>query len=149
MALQRVSVHSLEEAEALPGDPRTAVISVTDPEVEARLDPRFGALLRLAFHDVEEGYLIGASWPEWVRPFEETQAQELIAWAAALAQEAIPYHVAVHCHAGISRSSAIAWFLHQRHGAELNWLPHFYPNRRVLRLLGENGGPHGMPWPGL
>lgn len=147
MALQRVSVHSLEEAEALFGDSGTAVISVTDPEVEARLDSRFGAILRLAFHDVEEGYLIGSSWPEWVRPFEETQAKELITWAAALAEDSSPYHVAVHCHAGISRSSAIAWFLHQGYGAELTWLPHFYPNRRVLRLLGEHSGLEGMAWP--
>lgn len=141
MAIERVSVHSMEEAEGLPGDPATAVVSVTDPQVEARLAPGFASVLRLAFHDVEEdlpGEMPGLlGWPERIQPFAPDQARELVSWARDIDAEPEAYHVAVHCHAGISRSSAIGLFLHRCYDAEMKWYPHFHPNRLVLRLLAE------------
>ena len=153
MAIERLTVLNLEEAERLAGDPATAVISVTDPGVAALLAEGFGDVLRLAFHDIDDDTLAllehapNPPEPE-VRPFSAAQARQLVSWADALGGAARPMRVAVHCHAGISRSSAIAWFLHQRHGAALQWQAHFAPNRRVLRLLAEAGGmPLTVPGP--
>jgi predicted protein tyrosine phosphatase len=145
MAIERLSVLDLESAARLPGDPDTAVVSVTDPAMEAPLASGFGGILRLAFHDVDdrslallerEPRLLG----EAVTPFSPDQARELVTWTDALAAPGAPGHVVVHCMAGISRSSAIAWFLAHRHGADLHWQAHFMPNRRVLRLLVEVSG---------
>ena len=145
MAIERVTVLDLEEAARLPADPDTAVVSVTDPGVQAPLADGFARVLRLAFHDVDDDMLDtpGGGGPlagSGVRPFSEQQARRLVGWTDALAGAAGRFRLAVHCHAGISRSSAIAWFLHQRHGADLRWSPGFSPNRRVLRLLAEVAG---------
>lgn len=143
MAIERVTVLDLEGASRLPGDPATAVLSVTDPEVVAPLAEGFAGVLRLGFHDVDDETL-GLGLPVSLRgevvPMDADQARRLVVWTDALAQEGAGYRVVAHCHAGISRSSAIAWFLHQRHGAELHWRPYFQPNRRVLRLLAEASG---------
>ncbi len=140
MAIQRIAVYSLEEAEALVSDARTAVISVTDPDREAWLNPGFASVLRLAFHDVGDNPSSFPGCLGGIQPFERAHARALIAWAQGLAEKPEGYHVIVHCHAGVSRSPAIGWFLHQRYGAEMPWLPHFCPNPRVLRLLAECSG---------
>lgn len=145
MGIQRLTVLNLDEAERLRADPGTAVISVTDPGVVPLLAEGFNGVLRLAFHDVDDDMLAmlqrspNPPGPE-VEPFTEDQARRLVTWADELAAGRLPLHVAVHCHAGISRSSAIAWFLHRRYGADLQWQPYFAPNRRVVRLLAEAGG---------
>lgn len=150
MAIEGVTVLDLEEATRLAGDPRTAMISVTDPGIRAPLHSGFHEVLRLAFHDVGEDLppgmadLIGLPEGE-IEPFREDQARRLVAWADALAVAPDRLHVVVHCHAGVSRSPAIAWFLHQRHRAGLRWEPYFAPNRRVLRLLAWAGNAPADP----
>ena len=143
MAIERVSVLDLEGVSRLPGDPATAVLSITDPDVEAPLAEGFAGVLRLSFHDVDDDALdLGPplALPPDVVPMDAHQAQRLVAWTDALAREESGYRVVAHCHAGVSRSTAIAWFVHQRYGAELRWRPYFAPNRRVLRLLSEVSG---------
>ncbi|MEF8792827.1 hypothetical protein [Thiohalorhabdus sp.] len=143
MAIERVSVLDLEGAARLPADPATAVLSVTDPEVVAPLAEGFAGVLRLSFHDVDDDAVawgLPRTLPQEVVPMDAEQARRLVLWTDSLAQDDAGYRVVAHCHAGISRSSAIAWFLNQRHGAELNWGAHFQPNRRVLRLLSEVSG---------
>ncbi|HKJ71795.1 MAG TPA: hypothetical protein VKA55_08605 [Gammaproteobacteria bacterium] len=147
MTIERVTVMDLEEAAGLPADAETAVISVTDPGVRAPLADGFAHVLRLQFHDVDDAMLealarLARAPGEEPEPFRAEQARRLVAWAEALAAAPEPLRVAVHCHAGVSRSPAIAWFLNGVYGADLRWRPHFAPNRRVLRLLAEAAG-----WP--
>ena len=141
MAIEQVTVHDLEDIARLPARRGTAVISVTDPGYSAPLAPGFGPTLRLAFHDIEDDFPAegpGAGLREEdVQPFGPEQARALVAFVDALATGRDSHHLAVHCHAGISRSSAIAFYVARRYGVPLEWLPRFQPNRRVLRLLGE------------
>ena len=145
MAIERLSVLDMEAAAGLDGDAATAVVSVTDPGVLAPLAEGFARILRLAFHDVDDDMLAAIERePQLlgmeVTPFEAHHARELLAFAEAVARDPAPMKLVVHCHAGISRSSAVAWFLHQCYGGDLTWQPFFAPNRRVLRLLVEVSG---------
>jgi predicted protein tyrosine phosphatase len=145
MAIERLSVLDLEAVAGLAGDAATAVISVTDPGIRAPLSEGFAGVLRLAFHDVDDDMLAALErepqlWGMAVTPFEANHARELVAFAEEVARDPRPMTLVVHCHAGISRSSAIAWFLQQCYGGELAWQPFFAPNRRVLRLLAEVSG---------
>lgn len=125
-------VHHCSEASAkkLIPHPRTAVISITSP---GRIDlpefsDNFGAVLRLQFHDFD-GKTTRYDVPsEKLVPFDEGMAQQIIDFVNALKAKKIDTLV-VHCHAGISRSAAIAKF-----AAEINesYFPPFYRLYNVL-----------------
>ncbi len=144
MAIQRISVLDREQATQVPGDPQVGVISIADPGDSVPLAPGFADLLRLAFHDLDDEmftYLqaTGTSM-EAYRLFTSEDAQAVIDWVDRLAARPDPLRVVVHCHAGISRSSAIALFIAHRCRTPLSWTAHFVPNRRVVRLLSEGSG---------
>jgi predicted protein tyrosine phosphatase len=97
-------------------------------------------VLRLAFHDIDDAALSAHPAVDPGRPFDRSQAEALADWVDALATDARARQVVVHCHAGISRSPAIALYIAHRYGVPLAWDSRFLPNRRVLRLLGEYAG---------
>jgi broad specificity phosphatase PhoE len=96
---------SQKAAESEPLRPDLALISITAPGMyEARLE-RFPETLRVQFHDVEAG-------DEPYVWFEETHAKEVISFVERLHSHSDSFDVLVHCHAGISRSTAIALYVH-------------------------------------
>lgn len=108
--LTRVEFISQRSAEGRPGDPRAALVSITDEaHTPASLQAGWAAVVRLAFYDVE---------PAWARPgqalFSEAQARALWDFVHGL-----PRHVDtlyVHCRSGISRSGAVARAITERFG---------------------------------
>lgn len=94
---------SKQQAEALPSFPDVAIISITEPmEGDAKLHPDYVEghnLLRLSFHDVDDGV-------HGYQPFSSEQAKQVLKFV-----DNIPRGIEVliiHCHAGISRSAAVA-----------------------------------------
>jgi predicted protein tyrosine phosphatase len=114
-------------------------ISIQDPDATpARLAPGFAAVLRLAFHDVEAA----RAAPEDVLFAAEHAAAVL----AFVAQWPGVERIVVHCHAGVSRSPAIALGLCDALG--LSWsaaLEGAYPywNRWVRGVLAREAGSRG------
>lgn len=105
--MQRIVFVSRAEAEKLSADPQWAVISISEPSgTPAQLAQGWGSVLRLAFVDADEhcedGELFTAEMAKAVLSFAEQavkQGQSLL----------------VHCHAGVSRSAAVAVALAQVH----------------------------------
>jgi predicted protein tyrosine phosphatase len=146
----RLTVCGLAE---LPGHSRggvTHILSILDPgypEPEAFLDFDPHHRLTLRFHDII------APWPGWVAP-EREHVEALVEFGRELdrAGEALR-HLLVHCHAGISRSTAALATLIARHTApgeeaaifaKLRAIrPQAWPNSRMVGfaddILGRNG----------
>jgi predicted protein tyrosine phosphatase len=108
--LTRVEFVSQRSAEERPGDPRAALVSITDEAgAPASLQAGWAAVLRLAFYDVE---------PAWARPgqalFSEAQARALWKFVYGLPRQVDTLHV--HCRSGISRSGAVARAITERLG---------------------------------
>jgi predicted protein tyrosine phosphatase len=126
------------------------VLSILDPEWPApEVFGQYGEheKLELRFHDVIE------DMPGMVLPQEE-HVEQLLAFGRDLLAEPRPSaHLLVHCHAGVSRSTAsmsliLAQALPDRPGAAilgevLRIRPQTWPNLRILefgdRLLARNG----------
>ena len=109
-SLIRVEFISQRSAEGRPGDPRAAMVSITDEaHTPASLQAGWGAVLRLAFYDVE---------PAWARPgqipFSEAQAGVLWDFVHGLPRHLDTLYV--HCRSGISRSGAVARAITERLG---------------------------------
>lgn len=84
-------------------------ISITEPGVpDANLPSRYKSVLRLAFYDVrnedgkEASFLVGPS-PEI--------AKKIVDFIDEFHLDDKTFNVVVHCHAGVSRSAAIAKFI--------------------------------------
>jgi predicted protein tyrosine phosphatase len=134
----RLSVCGIDELETeCTADP-THIVSILDPETaEPQAVSRFpdGARARLRFHDVNhetEGY---------AAPQRE-HIETLFAFGRAMAACPSP-HLLVHCHAGISRSTAaaVALLVQRYPGAEreaFEWVsgvrPVAWPNARMIAL---------------
>ena len=109
-SLIRVEFISQRSAEGRPGDPRAAMVSITDEaHTPASLQAGWGTVLRLAFYDVE---------PAWARPgqilFSEAQARVLWDFVHGLPRHLDTLYV--HCRSGISRSGAVARAITERLG---------------------------------
>jgi predicted protein tyrosine phosphatase len=109
-ALTRVEFIAQRSAESRPGDRRAAMVSITDEaDAPASLRAGWGAVLRLAFYDVE---------PEWARPgqtlFSEAKARAVWGFVHALPGDIETLYV--HCRSGISRSGAVARAITERLG---------------------------------
>lgn len=118
MTIRQVSYTSRQKAEALPGSPSTAVISITDPGTpEADLSPAFQHVLRLSFFDaVPADEFLPAPFPGL---FDHLMAREISQFVKALHDAAEDYAVLVHCEYGVSRSAAVALFVEAYSGAPL------------------------------
>lgn len=104
------------QAEAELSRPDLAIISITDPgQFEARL-PKVPHILRAEFHDVEAGD------EPWVW-FEENHATQIVTFVEQLQHlDAPPVDLLVHCKAGISRSSAVALYVHALTECDFPWI---------------------------
>jgi predicted protein tyrosine phosphatase len=148
----RITVCGLDELAAFGPADATHVLSILDPGwPEPETLHAFAAhrRLRLHFHDVIEPS------PGWTAP-ERWDVDLLLAFSRDVADTAggdAGVHLLVHCHAGVSRSTAAAiLILAQRDAdrpadeavAEVSRLrPHAWPNLRLLELgdaaLGRGG----------
>jgi predicted protein tyrosine phosphatase len=148
----RVTVCGLDELVALDAAGVTHVVSILDPgwpEPEPLRNFDVHCRLKLHFHDVIEQF------PGWIAP-ERWDIDLLLAFgrdvAGAHGRDLGP-HLLVHCHAGVSRSTAAAILLlaQQRPDrsadeavAEVARIrPRAWPNLRILELgdtaLGRSG----------
>jgi predicted protein tyrosine phosphatase len=148
----RVTICGLDELVSLEASEVTHVLSILDPGwPEPELLRAFDVhrRLKLNFHDVIEPS------PGWIAP-ERWDVDLLLAFGRAVADApdaGAGFHLVVHCHAGVSRSTAAAiLILAQRHAdrpadeavAEVARLrPQAWPNLRMLELgdaaLGRGG----------
>jgi predicted protein tyrosine phosphatase len=124
----------------------THLLSILDPDLPAPQSLALFAVhrrLELRFHDVIEPQ------PGWVAP-EAADVERLLAFGAELGRQA---HLLVHCHAGVSRSTAAAALILAQQQPELpaaaalervlRLRPQAWPNLRILELgdtlLGRGG----------
>jgi predicted protein tyrosine phosphatase len=146
----RITVCGLDELATHCNARVSHVLSILDPEWPVpEIFGQFGEHLKLElrFHDVIE-VRAGSVAPG------PRDVQQLLAFGATLNREpAIDAHLLVHCHAGVSRSSAsmavlVAQAMPDRSGdvifAEiLRIRPQIWPNLRIVemgdRALGRNG----------
>jgi predicted protein tyrosine phosphatase len=145
----RVTVCGIEELEGHCEARVSHVLSILDPEYP--VPPAFGAFgeherLELRFHDViEEG-------EGWIPPQEE-HVRRILELGRHLVAEPRTGHLLVHCHAGVSRSTAALTMIlaqsnpvlpaGQAMAAVAEIRPQAWPNLRMMemadRLLGRNG----------
>lgn len=131
----------------------TAVISITCPGDEpANIKEGFYSVLRLQFDDLYEEALnekvgdvpdigIGGGrvlWHNLTLP-DASHARQIIDFVNALAGNDRCPHLIVHCHAGISRSAAVAQFVADKYNAEIDQAnpDTSCANARLLRLLNK------------
>ncbi len=151
MAPFKISVCGIEELTGHCDTGVSHVLSILDPDWP--VPEAFGAFgehakLELRFHDVVEADVPGTSPPR------EGHVADLLAFGRDLMAEAPPgAHLLVHCHAGVSRSTAsMALLLAQtlpEAGAErvfgevLRIRPQAWPNLRIVEMgdaLLDRGG---------
>lgn len=108
--LKEVIFANQAEAEQTLGKGDWVVISVTQPsEPDVPLKPGWRAIHRLKFHDTEDEDSILAV-------FSIEQAKAIVAFLAEHAHQVAG--ILVHCHAGVSRSAAIARFIGERYAVD-------------------------------
>lgn len=129
------SVHfiPLNLAEKLEGRPDVIVISIHDRHSRPNLRSGFRDVLRLNFDDYD-------SERDGLDALQDTftpaQAEALKSWLEPYLRAKTDFTLLVHCHAGISRSAAVAWWAHKVHGVELvTTYPVWCLNSHVLRVL--------------
>lgn len=117
MTINHVFYTSRKLAESLAGNPYMAVISITDPTTpEARLDPLFRHVLRLAFFDAVPADEFQPPLPGL---FDRATARRIDAFVQELQVAPFEMSVMVHCEYGVSRSAAVALFTAAVSGAPL------------------------------
>lgn len=141
--LKRVHFIPLSQAEKLEGRPDVIVISIHDRHYLPNLRSGFRDVLRLHFDDYDrERDGIDALQDS----FTPEQAETLKSWLEPYLRANTDFTLLVHCHAGISRSAAVAWWAHKAHGLELKTdFPAWYLNRHVLRTLDPDIAPPPKP----
>ena len=127
--------------EGMPyGDPRTALISITDPGDPARLPEGWAGVLRLEFDDIVPPFPIlirdGNQHRDLI-PFNESMGTQVLEFVGAVPPDV--NRVIVHCNAGISRSAAVARFLADYYGYHLHNKAE-WANRYVLSVLYKAAG---------
>ena len=146
MTIRLVRYTSRKLAEQLLGTPYMAVISITDPGTpEARLDPLFCHVLRLAFYDaVPADDYLPAPLPGL---FDYRMAGQISAFIGELHAAPFEIELMVHCEFGVSRSAAVALFAEALTGAPLEARQFTYEaNQWVLdRLLERHPGLDANP----
>jgi predicted protein tyrosine phosphatase len=147
----RIMICGLDELAADAAAGATHVVSILDPgwpEPEMLRAFAVHRRLRLHFHDVIEPV------PGWIAP-ERWDVELLLAFGRDVtgAAGAEGVHLLVHCHAGVSRSTASAILLLAQHHADrpadeavaevARVRPRAWPNLRILELgdaaLGRGG----------
>lgn len=112
----------------------TYIVSITDPATFPLIRRPTVNQLQLQFHDVddhgrEEGYVF----------FDEAMASDVCALVRRAQEDPADVYFLVNCHAGVSRSGAVSWFVRQVAGIDFDdWRrlnPQVIPNRLVKSLL--------------
>ncbi|HJY47254.1 MAG TPA: protein-tyrosine-phosphatase [Stellaceae bacterium] len=144
----QLTICGIEELEGHCAEGVTHVLSILDPgwpepDSLSRFD--INRRLRLRFHDVIESH------PGWIAP-ERWDVELLLAFSRDLTM-ANKVHLLVHCHAGVSRSTAAATLVMaqtcpDRPAAEVlqevvRLRPRAWPNLRILELGDEILGRRG------
>lgn len=126
------------KAEAMPAQDDLAVISISEPDVDAAtLSVPEERVLRLAFHDVDPGNEQDRRW----HLFDDEHAHKIIRFVEQLHTDPRPYQLIAHCRAGISRSAAIALFAADVTGCEFARRPFSgLANRHLLKTLNAVSG---------
>ncbi len=132
---RKVSYVSRRIAERMRGCADTVVISITDPDAEpARLADGFRAVHRSAFWDVTQKWVTrdGERWP-----ISLAQAEAMVRFINGWHDCPDPLQLLVHCEAGLSRSAAVARYIHERYGVEVRgeYPDCMYANIEVLSRL--------------
>ena len=117
-----VHVYSQDDAAVLAPIANTVVISITSPGNTAPLQEGWDAVLRVKFHgqnhvpknDPPRGSFPGYK-PKPIVPFSDLIAYEIDGFCHANHMK----NVMVHCHAGVHRSVAVAWYLHDVFESEI------------------------------
>jgi len=130
MALKQVIFLSRKEAEGSL-NPTWAVISISglDP---ARLKDGWGAVLRLEFDDIDPDPKAMFAEDPYIL-FSIDHAYQIIEFAHRCNDESVD-GIVVHCHAGVSRSAAVAKWISERFGL---YFPEGYAlyNKHVYETL--------------
>ena len=138
---RRVQFFSRQVIEGMPhGDPRTALISITDPGDPARLPEGWAAVLRLEFDDIVPPFPIlirDGNQHRDLAPFDASMATQVLEFVGAVLPDV--NRIIVHCNAGISRSAAVARFLADYYGYRLHDKAE-WANRHVLSVLYKAAG---------
>jgi len=133
--IREVEFISQARAEYLRPLPREGIISITGAgHPRAKLRRGWTRVLRLVFDDVEAPYFNAVH-------FNQTHAEEILVWLKKVEDKVD--RVFVHCHAGISRSGAVAKFIAERYDLSGGARVYEYHNRRVYRILSRHL-PHGV-----
>jgi predicted protein tyrosine phosphatase len=143
--LNEVAFLSQAQIGRISGQANTLVVSIRDPGVTVDLNPGFRDVLPLEFDDIDP---LSDQLPEGtiVQPFTANHAHALEAWLEPYVKAMARYTLLVHCGAGVSRSAAIAWWVHKTFGAALQTgFPVGYLNRHVLRTLSPEILPPELP----
>jgi predicted protein tyrosine phosphatase len=125
----KVSILSQRQAEDLVLDGQLAVVSITDiqrPNVNLRIASQQVVLKRVSFNDW--------AWSEeMIRQEATDQLHDLCRWIEK--HKHYP-HFVIHCWAGISRSAAVALYLAEMYGADVQGGFKFKsPNIHVLNIM--------------
>ena len=125
-----------------PGDGH-CLISIVEPGETRRLSPHWKNRVDLDFHDMDADAFNGQNWSvaesegrvvvDWVR-FNETHAVKIIKFVTALETRRGHFELIVHCHAGISRSAAVAKFVAELYDLHFPENYELY-NKRVYQTL--------------
>lgn len=140
--IKQIKFISKAAAETIHPVPANAMISIVEPMEERTVREGWDNLLKLEFHDTsishsehstELGHwsLLPVAKGEYVY-FNDNQAKLIINFV-----EALPLYVEtlfVHCHAGISRSAAVAKFLTEIYNLEFDSTYDRY-NKHVYKTL--------------
>jgi len=105
--MQHIVFLSRKDAEAQPADSNWAVISITEPlRKPAKLADGWADILRLEFDDVDEH-------GKGAKLFTDQMAHHVLEYAEEVVNRG--QSLLIHCHAGVSRSAAVAIALGQKH----------------------------------
>jgi predicted protein tyrosine phosphatase len=137
----KLKISNLTSAKRLSQEWATHTISLIDPDIDDITLPIAGKeslLRRYYFHDVNPKYTPS----EYLKPATPEQIQEILEFSAWLEPTD---KLLVHCHAGISRSTAVAIGILCQHGLTpkkafthvLQIRPLASPNRHILALFDD------------
>lgn len=131
-----VSIHSPTE-DPLFLDPEISLFKdlPIDERLKTMQDQGCQYAISLAFDDILPKHQEGNKYTL----FDDKMAKRTLEFLEKIHSDKDESVLVLHCHAGISRSGAIAYFASQKYKIDFHD-PNIYPNRWVLELLCKNSG---------